>query len=191
MTDPGLRDEDLVARLRWRDLAAFEALYDRHAALVYSVAYRVVGNAQAAEDVTQEVFLRLWRRPELFDGTRGRFTTWLLSVARNRAVDEVRSLGRRLQHEAPPPEAGAQELGDASAADPELEAQLALEREAVRAALATLPPEQQEVLLLAYFGGLTQQEIAQRLGQPLGTVKTRIRLGMKKLRERLRRAVET
>ncbi|HEY8491443.1 MAG TPA: sigma-70 family RNA polymerase sigma factor [Dehalococcoidia bacterium] len=190
MTDPGPQDEELVARLRWRDLAAFEALYDRHAALVYSVAYRVVGNAQAAEDVTQEVFLRLWRRPELFDGSRGRFTTWLLSVARNRAVDEVRSAGRRLQREAPP-ESGPPDLGDASAADPELEAQLALEREAVRAALATLPPEQQEVLVLAYFGGLTQQEIAQRLGQPLGTVKTRIRLGMKKLRDRLRRTVET
>lgn len=191
MTDPGWQDEDLVTRLRWRDIAAFEALYDRHAALVYSVAYRVVGNAQVAEDVTQEVFLRLWRRPDLFDVSRGRFTTWLVSVTRNRAVDEVRSMGRRLQHEIAQPDAGPPDIGDASAPDPEAEAQLTLEREAVQAALATLPEEQREALFLAYFGGLTQQEIAERLGQPLGTVKTRIRLGMKKLRDRLRRTVET
>ena len=98
----GLRDDELMDRLASRDLGAFGALYDRYSDLVYSVSLRVVADAQIAEDVTQDVFLRVWRRPELFDLTRGKFVTWLLSVARNRSIDERRSQGRRLRREAAP-----------------------------------------------------------------------------------------
>jgi RNA polymerase sigma-70 factor (ECF subfamily) len=136
-----------------------------------------------AQDVAQDVFLRVWRRPELFDPARGKFVTWLLSVARNRSIDERRSQGRRLRHEAPP----STEEEDTIASrderdDPAVATVLADERRAVRRAMDVLPPEQRLAIQLAYFGGLTQQEIANTLGQPLGTVKTRIRLGMRKMR---------
>lgn len=183
----GLRDEELMERLSRRDLEAFQALYDRYGDLVYSVSLRVVGDTHVAQDVTQDVFLRVWRRPELFDLTRGKFVTWLLSVARNRSIDERRSQGRRRRHEALPSTA---EEEDAIASrderdDPAVATVLSDERRAVRRAMDVLPPEQRLAIQLAYFGGLTQQEIANKLGQPLGTVKTRIRLGMQKMRAAL------
>ncbi|MFQ5880532.1 MAG: sigma-70 family RNA polymerase sigma factor, partial [Dehalococcoidia bacterium] len=100
--EPSLAEEDLKAGLLQRDIRAFEALYDRYGNLVYSTALRVVGQPAIAEDVVQEVFLRLWRRPENYVPQRGRFAVWLLSVTRNRAIDEVRTRGRRLKHEATP-----------------------------------------------------------------------------------------
>jgi RNA polymerase sigma-70 factor (ECF subfamily) len=159
---------------------ALEAIYDRYGDYVYSVSLRVVGDAQLAEDIAQEVFLRLWRRPDLFDAGRGRFVTWLLSVARNRAIDERRSRGRRLRHENP----SGLEAEDmpAAAEDPVDSALLADDRVVIQKALARLPAEQRVAIQLAYFGGYTQQEIADGLRQPLGTVKTRIRLGLQKLR---------
>ena len=191
----GLRDDELMERLSGRDLDAFRALYDRYGDLVYSVSLRVVGDTHVAQDVTQDVFLRVWRRPELFDVARGKFVTWLLSVARNRSIDERRSQGRRLRHEAPP---STEEEEDTLASrderdDPAVATVLADERRAVRRAMDVLPPEQRLAIQLAYFGGLTQQEIANTLGQPLGTVKTRIRLGMQKMRVALeeRRAGES
>jgi RNA polymerase sigma-70 factor (ECF subfamily) len=179
-----LRDDELMERLERRDMGAFEALYDRYGDLVYSVALRVVGDTYVAEDVTQDVFLRVWRRPEQFDLRRGKFVTWLLSVTRNRSIDERRSRGRRLRHETMP---GADDEEDVLPSgnerdDPALAAVLSEERSAVRAAMEVLPAEQKLAIQLAYFSGLTQQEIANRLGQPLGTVKTRIRLGMQKMR---------
>ena len=99
--DSDLRDEELVARLRRRDVGAFETLYDRYGNLVYSVSLRVLGNVEAAEDVVQEVFLRLWRKPQHYDTARGKFVTWLMSVTRNRAIDEQRKRGRRQRREAP------------------------------------------------------------------------------------------
>lgn len=179
-----LRDEELMDRLAERDLGAFEALYDRYADLVYSVSLRVVGDAHVAQDVTQDVFLRVWRAPERFDLSRGKFVTWLLSVARNRSIDERRSHGRRLRHEALPSTTEEEEVIPSADEldDPALMTVLTDERRAVRAALIVLPPEQRLAIQLAYFGGLTQQEIANKLGQPLGTVKTRIRLGMQKMR---------
>jgi len=181
---PDLPDEQLMARLAMRDIKAFEALYDRYGTLVYSTALRVVGDAQLAEDIAQEVFLRIWRRPDHYLPERGRFVTWLLSVARNGAVDQIRTRGRRRRHEAFGEES-ARDLPADERRDPALLAQLADERQKVRQALASLPPEQRRVINMAYYGGYTQQEIAAMLNQPLGTVKTRIRLGMQKLRAAL------
>jgi RNA polymerase sigma-70 factor (ECF subfamily) len=175
-------DERLVEALEDRDERALETLYDRHGDYVYSVCLRMVGDVQLAEDLSQEVFLRLWRRPDLFDVSRGRFLTWLLSVARNRAIDERRSRGRRFRFETPP-SVNAEEMLELAPTDEERDiAVVSEERIVVRKALATLPPEQRLAIQLAYFGGYTQQEIAAGLHQPLGTVKTRIRLGLQKLR---------
>lgn len=184
-----LRDEQLMDRLAGRDLIAFEALYDRYGDLVYSVSLRIVGDSYIAEDVTQDVFLRVWRRPDQFDLSRGKFVTWLLSVARNRSIDQRRSQSRRLRHEALPATEEDEDVlpSDDARDDPALATVLAEERAAVRAALTTLPPEQRLAIQLAYFGGMTQQEIANMLGQPLGTVKTRMRLGMQKMRNALQR----
>jgi len=178
----GLDDEELMQRLLYRDLRAFRALFDRYGNLVYSAALRVVRDAQIAEDMVQEIFLRIWRKPESYVAQRGRFVTWLTSVTRNRAVDEIRSRGRRFRHETASPEEQERELPAPDTNDPALTAELADQRRLILAALAQIPQEQRQIIELAYFGGFTQQEIAQRLSQPLGTVKTRIRLGMQKLR---------
>ena len=180
-----LDDEALLQRLSYRDLEAFRSLYDRYGDLVYSAVLRIVRDVHIAQDMVQEVFLRIWRRPESYVAQRGRFSTWLISVARNRAVDEVRARNRRYRHETASPEQQERELPSSDDNDPALTAELADQRRLVLAALADLPPEQRQVIELAYFGGLTQQEIAQKLSQPLGTVKTRIRLGMQKLRTAL------
>lgn len=184
MDYPDLTDEQLMTRLAMRDIKAFEVLYDRYGTLVYSTALRVVGDPQLAEDIAQEVFLRIWRRPDHYVSQRGRFATWLLSVARNGAVDHVRTRGRRRRHETAGEEL-ERELPAREGQDPALMAQLADERQKVRRALASLPLEQRRVIEMAYYGGYTQQEIAAMLSQPLGTVKTRIRLGMQKLRATL------
>lgn len=178
----GLDDEELMQRLFYRDLSAFRALYDRYGNLAYSAVLRVVRDTQIAEDMVQEIFLRIWRKPDSYVAQRGRFATWLTSVSRNRAVDEVRSRNRRYRHEMASPEEQERELPGPERDDPALTAELTDQRRLILAALRELPLEQREVIELAYFGGLTQQEIAERLSQPLGTVKTRIRLGMQKLR---------
>lgn len=174
-----------MARLASGDLVALERLYDRYALLVFSVGVRVLQDRQLAEDVTQEVFLRLWRSPQAYDPARGRLLSWLMSVTRNRAIDELRRRVRRDQSE----DAREAQLwlvrSDVPADDPQLAASLAELRAAVRLALAELPQVQREVIELAYFGGLTQIEIAERTGTPLGTVKTRVRLAMHKLRDML------
>ena len=178
----GLNDEDLMERLGFQDLLAFRALYARYGNLVYSTSLRIVRDSQLAEDVTQEIFLRIWRRPESYVPGRGRLVTWLTSVTRNRAVDEVRSRNRRYRRETASPEEQEREIAGPETDDPALRAELSDQRRLILTAMAGLPPEQREVIQLAYFGGLTQQEISERLAQPLGTVKTRIRLGMQKLR---------
>jgi RNA polymerase sigma-70 factor (ECF subfamily) len=185
-TEPA--DDLLIARVGQRDQDAFRTLYDRYADLVYSVALRVLADEGSAQDVAQDVFVRLWQSSEKYDAHRGRFMPWLLSVTRNRAVDEVRSRGRRRTHEQVPAE-GAEDPIDHHALDPAAVAVWSSERQEILTALRTLPREQREPIELAYFAGLTQQEIAQRLNAPLGTVKTRIRLGMSKLRVALGRRV--
>jgi RNA polymerase sigma-70 factor (ECF subfamily) len=172
-----------MAGLAVGDLTALEALYDRYGSLVFSVGLRVLLDRQLAEDVTQEVFLRLWRRPWAYNPDRGRFISWLMSVSRNRAIDERRRLNRRHIAEEDRGDDAAPELPDLGRLrDPLTLAVLADQRREVMAALAQLPAAQREVLELAYFAGLTQTEIAARTGEALGTVKTRVRLGMQKLR---------
>ncbi len=181
----GLNDEELMERLAFKDLLAFRALYKRFGNIVYSTSLRIVRDGHVAEDVTQEIFLRIWRKPESYVPQRGRFLTWLTSVTRNRAVDEVRSRNRRYRHETASPEQQEREIAGPETDDPALTAELSDQRRLILTAMAGLPQEQREVIELAYFGGLTQQEISERLSQPLGTVKTRIRLGMQKLRAAL------
>src|SRR2546428_8881433 len=172
-------------RLVYRDLQAFRALYSRYGNLVYSTSLRVVRDAQIAEDMVQEIFLRIWRKPERYVSQRGRFATWLTSVTRNRAVDAIRSRNRRFRYESASPEEQERDFAGPERDNPALTAELSDQRRLILAALAGIPSEQRQIIELAYFGGLTQQEIATRLSQPLGTVKTRIRLGMQKLRAAL------
>jgi len=180
----GMDDATLIALVARRDEAALAALYDRYSRLVFSVALRVVGQRQLAEDITLEAFHSMWQAAASFRQDRGRFATWLMSVARHRAIDELRRLGVR-------PEGSSvemdHELGNHPAFSDSVEELVSLEqqRAAVRRALADLPEPQRHALELAYFGGLTQQEIAEKLATPLGTVKTRMRMGMQKLRRML------
>lgn len=173
-----------------QESGALEALYDRYSRLVFSTAYRVLNDAGGAEDVVQDVYIRLWQRPDRYVEERGKFLGWLLSVTRNRAIDEIRSRKRRPISESQlrgaedgtsitddrPSEAAAREFASAELVD---------QRQAVRDALKEIPPEQRAAIELAYFKGLTQAEIAEALDTPLGTIKTRIRLGMRKLRDAL------
>ncbi|MGB4862736.1 MAG: sigma-70 family RNA polymerase sigma factor [Tepidiformaceae bacterium] len=179
-------DEALMLAIASRDEHAFAVLYDRYIDLVYSASLRVLADTGLAEDTSQDVFVRLWNRPETFIAERGRFVSWLMSVTRNRAVDELRARGRRRKREGGPlgePDEAAEPLFSVEAVDPQGSAELHEEQLRVRKALMGLPGEQRQALELAYFGGFTQQEIAAQLREPLGTVKTRIRLGMQKLRK--------
>lgn len=183
---PDATDAQLMAGMADGDLTALELLYDRYSTLVYSVSLRVLRDTHLAEDVVQEVFIRLWRQPTSYDPERGRFISWLMSVTRNRSLDELRRVTRRLRSEEQNDD--DQPLHDVPATaqdDPQAELVLTEVRAAVRAAMTRLPPAQRQVIELAYFGGLTHVEIAERTGDPLGTVKTRVRLGMRKLRDSL------
>lgn len=191
--DRAADDAQLMEAIGREEVVALESLYDRYSALVFSVSLRVLHDTQLAEDVVQEVFLRIWRQPASFDPERGRFISWLMSVTRNRALDELRRISRRHRSEdedreddSPIARLSTTDRLD----DPALGAELAEQREAVRAAMTRLPPEQRRAIELAYFSGLTQVEIAEITGDPLGTVKTRVRLGMRKLRESLAEFVD-
>jgi RNA polymerase sigma-70 factor (ECF subfamily) len=145
----------------------------------------IVGDRETAEEITLDVFTRTWENASTYDPTRAKVTTWLTSIARNRSIDELRRRGVRAEQHSVrwtdvPPDAEPRSNGL------EARTERSLEREHVRAAVAELPDEQRQVLSLAYFGGYTQREIAEALNQPLGTVKTRIRLAMNKLRQALR-----
>jgi RNA polymerase sigma-70 factor, ECF subfamily len=170
-----------------KDPAAFEMMYDRHGGAAYSLAYRIVGDRNTAEDVTQEAFLSLWRSRARYDRTRGSVRTWLLGVVRNRAIDVLRRDAGR----APSVELDLERLPSPGPAAAPTDTE-ALRREAareVRGALSTLPDEQLKVIELAYFGGLTHSEIAEFLGMPLGTVKGRMRLALEKIRTKLAEGV--
>ncbi len=167
------------------DVSAFEALYDRHASTIYAVLLRILCNSDDAQEVLQETFVKAWTSAKMFDAVRGSEIAWLISIARSRGIDRLRSRKIRVERE---DEAGREiavrgAFVDRSTGDDH--AIQAQERVAVRGALAELPEAQRIALELAYFEGLSQSEIAERLGEPLGTIKTRMQLGMKKLRDRL------
>ncbi|HEX8168951.1 MAG TPA: sigma-70 family RNA polymerase sigma factor [Thermoanaerobaculia bacterium] len=164
------------------DASAFEALYDRHSSTVYALLLRILGNADDAQEVLQETFVKAWTSAKMFDAVRGSEVAWLISIARSRGIDRLRA--RRVRNERED-EAGRELSVRTAHAERPDQAVQSEERTAVRSALAELPDAQRQALELAYFEGLSQSEIAAKLNQPLGTVKTRMQLGMKKLRERL------
>ena len=178
----GLDDRGLVARVTEGDGGALEALYRRYGRPCYGLARRILADDQFAQDVVQEVFLTVWRDAARFDPARGGFSSWLLSMTHHKAVDAVRreeNLRKR--------RTGADALEDRESDAPKVDEEVwsLLRRSRVREALQTLPTPQREALTLAYFGGYTQREIAGLTDTPLGTVKTRMLAGMKRLRETL------
>ena len=173
-------DEELIRRVLRRDEPALGAIYDRYGRLVYTIALRITGDREAAEEVTQDVFQAVWQGAGSFQ-LSGSFPAWLAGIARHRAIDLIRSRryrARTREEVLDPAFAGAATVGD-SPVDA-----LAL-RTVVRTALAELPPTQRQAIELAYYGGLTHVEIAGRLGEPVGTIKSRMRLGLTRLRDLL------
>jgi RNA polymerase sigma-70 factor, ECF subfamily len=182
-----LADEELMAHVDRKQPEAFEVLYDRHGGAAFSLAYRIVGDRNAAEDVAQEAFLSIWRSNSRFDRARGSVRSWVLSVVRNRAIDAL----RRGSGRAPKLDHDDESLLEGRAADDRTENE-AMRRETareVRGALGELPTDQSQVIQLAYFGGFSHSEIAEMLGMPLGTVKGRMRLGLEKIRVHLAEAI--
>lgn len=180
----GAEDVALIRRMAAGEEQALGALYDRWHAVVHGVVARLLHRPDDVEDVVEETFWQAWRQASRFDPARGAVQTWLLTIARSRALDRVRSLRRR-REEPLEGEDGQIVIQQAAANDPGLDAEASERRRIVVAALSELPAEQREALELGYYGGLSQTEIAERTGQPLGTVKTRMRLAMQKLRSQL------
>jgi RNA polymerase sigma factor (sigma-70 family) len=173
-----LTDEEVLARVARADEAAFGELYDRFGRVAYGLAFRILRDPALAQDATQDAFLGAWRTAAAFDPERGKATTWLLTLVHRRAVDLVRREERRRALPLDDAPVASSEATDETAA-------LREQRRAVQAALAQLPPDQREALELAYYGGLSQSELAERLGVPLGTVKSRMFAALTKLRDLL------
>ncbi|MGC2330464.1 MAG: sigma-70 family RNA polymerase sigma factor [Candidatus Acidiferrales bacterium] len=173
-------DAALIERIIHRDEAALAALYDRYAAMLSSVLSRILRDTQAAEEILQDIFFQLWRMPSRFDASRGSLPGWLLVIARNRAISRLR------RHN--PAAAGGDELAENSVVFPvNIESAVAQKEllDRVKSALDNLPTEQRAAVELAYFEGLTHSEIAERTGDPLGTVKTRLRSAVETLKRKL------
>lgn len=179
-------DLDLLNAIKRRDEQALADLYDRYRVILFGLTMRILNSREEAEDVLQEVLLQVWRRAEDFDEQRGRPFTWLVTMTRSRAIDRLRVLGARQRLSESAARETMEETSDAA-----LDAFKSEQREIVKSALAELTEDQRSTLLLAYFEGLTQSEIAAKLGTPLGTVKTRMRSGMIKLREILGERIKT
>lgn len=182
ISDETRADVALLERMAARDQRALAELYDRHAALLFGLILRILRSRPDAEDVLQEVFVQAWTRTDTYNASLGSPAGWLIGIARNRAIDRLRSNAVRVRtaEQAPPPP--ATETPEARAATSERE------RDVARA-LAALPPEQRELIEQAYFEGLTQSELAERFKLPLGTVKTRVRTGLATLRGLLQRTL--
>jgi RNA polymerase sigma-70 factor (ECF subfamily) len=175
-----LADEDLMPLVAAKDASAFEVFYDRHSGAAYSLAYRIVGSKSAAEDVTQEALISIWRSGARFDRARGSVRGWTLGIVRNRAIDYL----RRESGRSPKLAFDADELLERQPSEEFTDAE-ALRRETaseVRVALSGLPDDQAKAIKLAFFGGFSHSEIAGMLNEPLGTIKGRMRLGMEKIR---------
>jgi len=168
-------DMRLIARIRAGEPGAMSELYDRYSSVVYGVALRVLQDAAGAEDVLQDIFLQLWRKPDAFDSSRGSLVAWLAVIARHRSIDRLRQ--RR-------PETDIEEVVIAGTTDLRDETERTLVIEKVRTALTDMNADQRKALEMAYFQGLTHVEIAAKTGEPLGTIKTRIRSGLQTLRAR-------
>ena len=183
----GTRNEELAALIKSLasgDQSAMTTLYDSTSRLVYGLVLRILNEAPTAEEVLLDVYTQVWRQAAQYDATRGAPLAWLTTIARSRAIDRLRSGSHERQFKQP---LEAAEMSAATAGTSAEDFTVASEmQKLVRAALEMLPPEQREVIELAYYGGLSHSEIAVKLGQPLGTIKTRTRLGMMKLRETLK-----
>jgi RNA polymerase sigma-70 factor (ECF subfamily) len=177
-----LDDAALIRLLAYNRSEALGELYNRYARLVFSVALNAIGDSTIAEEITQDVFTRAWEKARTYDVEISKVSTWLISITRNRAIDEIRR--ERIR-----PERYSISWSDVQDdpidenTGPEEKSEIRWQRSVIRAAVASLPHDQQQALALAYFKGYSHSEIAKTLGEPLGTVKTRIRLAMQKLRE--------
>jgi len=183
--DSSVKPSALLPAVARGDVAAFEELYDRYSSTLYALLLRILANAEDAQEVLQEAFVKAWTSAKMFDALRGSEVAWLISIGRSRGIDRLRARRIRVNRE---DEAGREVLTVSGFVDRTNGADKAIQSEqtvAVRGALAELPDAQRRALELAYFEGLSQSEIAARLSEPLGTVKTRMQLGMKKLRDRL------
>jgi RNA polymerase sigma-70 factor (ECF subfamily) len=182
-TDYGLAEDALLLRaIQGGDEAAIAALYDRYAGAAYGLAFRILGDAGAAEDAVQEAFLSLWKQAPRFDPARGLVRSWLMTIVHHKAIDAVRRKTGRAER--PLPDGPDEFLADRGR--PEELAEWAMEAEAVREAMGQVPDDQRRTIEMAYFQGLTHVEIAERMQAPLGTVKSRLRIGLEKMRAYLR-----
>lgn len=182
-TYPTAEDSELISMISEGDSAALAELYERYSRIVYSTALRMLGSAELAEEVVQETFWRVWRRSNTFKTDRGRVSSWIIGIAHNLAIDELRRQRSRpvpVYDEDDKPSLLEVEDQRVDVSSKVLEHE---QREMISLALAQIPQDQREAIELAYFGGLSQSEIAAKLQNPLGTVKTRMRLGMQKLRD--------
>lgn len=183
MGDDNLNDEQLMAQVALGDTTAYEVLYDRYSSAIMGFALRITGNHGLAEEVVQETFWRIWRKADSFRTQRGAFANWFFSIARNLSIDILRR-----QHTQAQPASEAEQIIEQvvdQQADVAEIAWLQVKHQQVRGAVAILPADQRNVIEMAYFRGMTRQEIAQTTGEPLGTIHTRARLALQKLRETL------
>ena len=176
-----MEDHQLIHQIASLDKNALEALYERYVTSVYSLAMYMLRQEALAEEVTQEIFLNIWLKAGSFNAARGAPRSWIMSVAHHKIVDLIRSRRRSLTM-TDPAEYETLDLLPSGQISTEEEVENNLERERIMKAMSVLPEAQREVILLAYFGGYSQSEMAKKLGQPLGTIKTRVRLAMQKLR---------
>jgi RNA polymerase sigma-70 factor (ECF subfamily) len=179
-----LDDATLMEKLSRGNEGALSVLYDRYGSLVFGIALSMLGDRESAEEITQDVFTNVWKRVHSYRADKSKVATWISRITRNRAIDELRK--RRARPERPQAHWEIDvEQEPARGSDPEDHLEMAVQRQRVRAALDALPAEQKQALELAYFKGYSHSEISAALGQPLGTIKTRIRIGMQKLQRLL------
>ena len=178
-------DNQLVVRVAGGDAGALEQLYDRYVRQCFGLALRIVGDSALAEEIVQEVFLKVWSRPDSFSAQKGQFASWLLSLVHHRSIDELRRRSRTEVALDDPVTGSLLDTEPDRDPDPGDQVWMREQERAVRRALAAISPDQRHVLELAYYGGLSQSEIAAKLKQPLGTIKTRMRAGLQQLRKLL------